>query len=135
MKRFALLLAILILVFAFPALAQERSPDRSHVSIAPVPAECLASGTAERGHFKYTCNKVDSSDVWNEQEAEVFQKDIFEASMQPLPKELPPASRIGLVVRQDSTTTQEHVVTQPVTRNEVAFVERRQNFKYRYVKK
>lgn len=139
MKRFAILMSLLAVVFAIPAIAQERSPDSSHVLRSPVPQDCLTNGWAERGHIKYTCTKVDSSDVWNEMEAESFQKDIYEAYQKPIVTE-PATTRVGLIVKQDSVRTASHVETkvETVTAKETAYVEQRQqtqNYKYRYAKK
>jgi len=136
MKRFAILLAVLVLVAAIPAVAQERSPDRSHVSLSPVPQDCLVNGSAQRGRIKYTCNKVDSSDVWNDAEADSFQKEIFEAYQQPVVVE-PSSSRIGLVVKQDSVSTRPIVEkrSESVTSKETAYVNKQAGYKYRYAHK
>lgn len=134
MKRIVIISAVLVLVSSF-AFAAEQSPDRSHVKISGVPRQCLESGSVEKDGVKYTCSKVDSSEVWNEAELRKFDKEIFEAFSQPLPVPPEPTTRIGLVVRQDTLYTTKRVETVSDERNEVALVERRDGYKYRYTRR
>lgn len=136
MKRITTICAVLMLMSTL-AFAAEQSPDRAHVRLADVPRQCLESGTVERNGMKYTCTKVDTSEVWNEIELRKFDKEIFEAYRQPLPREPEPAMRIGLVVRQDTVYTTERIQKVAVAdeKNEVAYVERRDGYKYRYSRK
>lgn len=134
MKRIVTIVAGMLLVSS-AVLAAEQSPDPSHVKVVSVPRQCLENGSAEKGGFKYTCSKVDSSEVWNEAELRKFDKDIFEAYKQPLPHEPEPSTRIGLVVRQDTLQTAEQVQTVTTEKNEVALVERRDGYKYRYARR
>lgn len=123
MKRIVVIVAIL--AFAAPLAFAELSPDRAHVKIArDLPRECLDQGSFETATTKYTCTKVDSSEVWNDVELRKFDKEIFEAFRQEV-------QRIGLVVRQDSTYTR----SVPDQQKEVAYVERRDGTKYRYTHK
>ncbi|MGN6184673.1 MAG: hypothetical protein ACTHQM_13575 [Thermoanaerobaculia bacterium] len=125
MKKSLLFTAIFVL--AAPLAMAELSPDRNHVVLAKsVPRECLEQGSFETSTMKYTCTKVDTSEVWNDLELAKFDKDIFEASRQPKSVE-----KIGLVVRQDSMYTR----AVPAEQNEVAFVERRDGYKYRYTRR
>jgi hypothetical protein len=126
MKRIVVIVAGMLLVSSV-ALAAEQSPDPSHVKVVSVPRQCIENGSAERGGFKYTCSKVDSSEVWNEVELRKFDKDIFEAYKQES------STRIGLVVRQD--TVQTAVQQVETEKNEVALVERRDGYKYRYARR
>jgi hypothetical protein len=122
MKRIVIIAAGLVFAASIAAAA-ETSPDRSHVKISVVPRQCLENGSAEADGYKYTCTKVDSSDVWNEAELRRFEKEIFEASRQPIG-----ITQIGLVVRQDTRYTRE----EQDYKNEVAVVEKRDGYKYRY---
>jgi hypothetical protein len=123
MKRIAILSALL--AFAAPlAIAAESSPDRSHVKISEVPRQCLETGIAETTAFKYTCTKVDSSEVWNDIELRRFDKEIFEAHKQS-------NTRLGLVVRQDTLVTRQETGV----KNETAVVEQRDGTKYRYTRR
>lgn len=133
MKRIAIIAVVLILVSSF-AFAAEQSPDRSHVKISGVPRQCLETGSSEKNSVKYTCTKVDSSEVWNEAELRKFEKEIFEAYSQPLPIQ-PETTRIGLVVRQDTVHATEQITTVNTEKNEVALVERRDGYKYRYTRR
>lgn len=128
MKRIVVIVAGMLLVSSV-AFAAEQSPDPSHVKVVSVPRQCIETGSAERGGFKYTCSKVDSSEVWNEIELRKFDKDIFEAYKQES------STRIGLVVRQDTVQTAEQVQTVTTEKNEVALVERRDGYKYRYARR
>lgn len=135
MKRIAIIAAVMVFASSL-AFAGEPSPDRSHVKLAPeVPRQCLDTGSVTKGDTNYTCTKVDTSEVWNEIELKKFEKDIFEAYSERQPQP-PRRVRIGLVVRQDyiSTTT---LPPQKVTKeeNEVAHVERRDGYKYRYTRR
>jgi hypothetical protein len=123
MKR--LVIVVAAMMFASAVFAGEASPDRSHVKLSKVPRQCLENGTATSDGYKYTCTKVDSSDVWNELEANSFGQDIFKANRQPTE-----TADLGLVVRQDSQYTTMQAV--PNEQNEVAVVETRNGFKYRY---
>src|SRR5689334_23954673 len=82
MKKLSLFIAVLTFPFAFSALAQERSPDPSHVVRSPVPQACLDAGSAETGGFKFTCTKVDSSDVWNDLEVDAFRSEEHTSELQ-----------------------------------------------------
>lgn len=129
MKRIAIVIAVMVFASSV-AFAAELSPDRSQVKLSKVPRACLDNGTAIANGYKYTCTKLDTSQqVWNELAATLFEKDIFRATSQPLSEE----KVVGLVVRQDSTYTAQ----QPVLReqNEVAVVEQRDGYKYRYAKR
>lgn len=128
MKRIAIVAAIMVFASSV-AFAAELSPERSHVRLSKVPRLCLDAGNATANGVKYTCTKVDTSEVWNDIEVRLFDKDIFEASSQPLET----VTRIGLVVRQDSYATDTQVVK--VDRPEVAVVERRDGYKYRYARR
>ncbi|MGZ5444205.1 MAG: hypothetical protein ACXW5U_20450 [Thermoanaerobaculia bacterium] len=136
MKRIAIIAAVMVFASSL-AFAAEQSPDRLNVKIARnVPRQCLEIGSVEAGGVKYTCTKVDTSEVWNDVELRRFDKDIFEAYRQELPT-TPPPVRIGLVVRQDSVETHEEIkkINIDQERNEVAFVERRDGYKYRYTRR
>lgn len=124
MKRIIVIASLLLL--AASHAAGESSPDRSHVKISEVPRACLETGSAQTANFKYTCTKVDTSDVWNDIELRRFEKEIYEASKQPVGM-----VSLGLVVKQDT------VVTRQVddTKGETAVVERRDGTKYRYTRR
>lgn len=125
MKKSLLFTAIFVL--AAPLAMAELSPDRNHVVLAKsVPRECLEQGSFETSTMKYTCNKIEPAEVWNEIELKQFEKEVFEAFRQPKSVEA-----IGLVVRQDSTYTR----SVPDEQKEVAFVERRNGYKYRYTRR
>ena len=123
MKRIAIVIAVMVFASSV-AFAAEQSPDRSQVKLSEVPRACLDLGTATKGGLKYTCTKVDTSEVWNELAVRTFNKDIFEAVSQREP------TLIGLVVRQDSYVTDTQTIR--VDRPEVAKVERRDGYKYSY---
>jgi hypothetical protein len=129
MKRIALIATVVVFA-ALSALAAEQSPDRSHVKIVNVPRQCLEAGSAEVNGVKYTCTKIDSSEVWNELELQKFDKDIFDAYREPMER-----TRIGLVVRQDTVYTTERVQRVADEKNEVALVERRDGYKYKYARR
>lgn len=120
MKRIAIVIAVMIFASSV-AFAAEQSPDRSQVKLSEVPRACLDLGSATKGDLKYTCTKVDTSEVWNELAVRTFNKDIFEAVSQ---------RAVGLVVRQDSYVTDTQTIR--VDRPEVAKVERRDGYKYSY---
>lgn len=137
MKRIAIVIAVMVFSSSI-AFAAERSPDRLNVKLARnVPRQCIEIGSVESGGVKYTCTKIDTSEVWNDVELKRFDKDIFEAYRQELPTPPPARVRIGLVVRQDSIETEKQIQKVDVDkeRNEVAFVERRDGYKYRYTRK
>lgn len=121
MKRIAIIVPILLLTASL-ALA-ESSPDRSHVRISEVPRACIDTGIAQTASYKYTCTKVDTSDVWNDIEIRRFEKEIYEASKQPVGM-----VNLGLIVKQDTVVTRQ----EQDTRGETAVVERRDGTKYRY---
>lgn len=136
MKRFVIVAAI-ILIAAPMVFGAEQSPARSNVKPSLVPRQCLDNGSAEKGGYKFTCNKVDTAEVWNEIELRKFEKDIFEAYKQEIPKPQPvdAVTRVGLVVRQDTVTTREVPQIENVETKEVAVVEQRDGYKYRYAKR
>src|ERR1041385_2369139 len=121
MKRIAVIVPVALLTASLAAA--ESSPDRSHVKISEVPRECIDNGIAQTASFKYTCTKVDTSEVWNDIEIQKFDKEIYEASKQPVGM-----VSLGLIVKQDTR------VTRPQTdyKAETAVVERRDGTKYRY---
>lgn len=134
MKR--IVIAAVITVFAASmSVYAELSPDRSHVKISRVPAQCLDSGSAVANGMKYTCTKIDTAEVWNESEVKTFEKDIFEAYRQPLPQPEPAAARYGLVVRQDSSESKQVVQTVTSETKEAADVDRHDGYKYSYKRK
>lgn len=116
-------IAIAILLLASSLAAGESSPDRSHVKISEVPRACLDTGSAQTTNYKYTCTKVDASDVWNDVELRRFEKEIYEASKQPIG-----TVSLGLVVKQDTLVTRQETDY----KGETAVVERRDGTKYRY---
>lgn len=122
MKQIIVITAVLLLT-ASVAIAGESSPDRSHVKISEVPRACLDTGSAQTANFKYTCAKVDASDVWNDIELRRFEKEIYEASKQPIG-----TVSLGLVVKQDTLVTRQETDY----KGETAVVERRDGTKYRY---
>jgi hypothetical protein len=122
MKRIIVITALLLLTTS-PAIAGESSPDRSHVKISEVPRACLDTGSAQTANYKYTCTKVDTSDVWNDIELRRFEKEIYEASKQPIGM-----VSLGLVVKQDTLVTRQETDY----KGETAIVERRDGTKYRY---
>jgi len=122
MKKTIAITAVMLLTASF-AIAGESSPDRSHVKISEVPRECLDTGTAQAGNYKYTCTKVDTSDVWNDLEIRRFEKEIYEAAKQPVG-----VLNLGLVVKQDTLVTRQ----ERDYKGETAVVERRDGTKYRY---
>ena len=132
MKKLAIILAVML----FAAVAYgEDSPDRTHVKIVRVPAQCLETGSAEQGGVNYTCAKVDTAEVWNDTELRKFDKDIFEAYQQAAPRPPEPRTLVGLVVRQETLETTEHIQKSTTPRKEVALVERRDGYKYRYARR
>lgn len=130
MKKITVIIAMMLVAAA--VAYGEDSPDRTHVKIVRVPSQCLENGSAEQNGVKYTCSKVDTSEVWNDTELRKFDKDIFEAYQQAAPRPPEPQTRIGLVVRQDTLETTKHVQESTTERKEVALVERRDGYKYRY---
>lgn len=124
MKRIAITAAAFVFAASF-ASAAELSPDRSHVKVSEVPRQCLETGSAETNGAKFTCTKVDSSEVWNDLELRRFEKEIFQAQKQMQP------TLLGLVVRQDTLVTRQAADYQ----NEVAVVEKRDGYKYRYTRR
>jgi hypothetical protein len=127
MKRTIFIAAVLTFAASL-AFAAEESPDRSHVRISDVPRQCLESGSTNVGGMKFTCNKVDTSEVWNDAELRIFEKDIFEAFKTPEST----STRIGLVVRQDTKVTRATIDYQ----NEVAQVRKEpEGHKYKYTHK
>ena len=123
MNRMIVITVAMLLLVAPLAIAGESSPDRSHVKISEVPRACLESGMAQTASYKYTCTKVDTSDVWNDIELRRFEKEIFEASKQPVGN-----LSLGLVVKQDTLVTRQETDY----KGETATVERRDGTKYRY---
>lgn len=121
MKRIAIIVPILLLTASLATA--ESSPDRSHVKISEVPRACIDTGTAQTADYKYTCTKVDTSDVWNDIEIRRFEKEIYEASKQPVGM-----VNLGLVVKQDTRVTRQETDY----KGETAVVERRDGTKYRY---
>ena len=95
------------------------------MKVSEVPRQCLETGSAETSGYKFTCTKVDSSEVWNDLELRRFEKEIFEAHKQSA------TTLVGLVVRQDTLVTRQAADYN----NEVAVVEKRDGYKYRYTRR
>jgi len=121
MKRIAVIVPVLLLTATLAAA--ESSPDLSHVKISEVPRACIDNGSAQTASYKYTCTKVDTSDVWNDIEIRRFEKEIYEASKQPVGM-----VNLGLIVKQDTLVTRQETDY----KGETAVVERRDGTKYRY---